>query len=308
MNTPLLFLIFNRPETTFRVFDAIRKAQPEKLFIAADGPRADRPDDKDKCLQTRKIVNSIDWPCEVKILFRDKNLGCKIAVSSAIDWFFNHVNEGVIIEDDCLPINDFFVFCEKMLEKYRTDENIMAIAGHNIAGEWASEYSYIFSKYGSVWGWATWKRAWNKYDVEMKSWSERANQDKILNFAWTKRQAKVKIWSYNQVFNGNKNSWAYIWEYTRMINEGLTILPKVNLIENIGFGVNATHTKDIDGSKKVAAKHLSFPLLCPENIAPDRMYDQYLFERLWLSHESLPVRLYKKIKNICGIKPTKNTP
>lgn len=173
LNVPVLLLIFNRPDTTQRVFHEIRGASPLQLFISADGPRENKPGEFEKCQITRDIVRQVDWDCEVYTNFRDKNLGCKIAVSSAIDWFFENVEEGIILEDDCLPSFSFFRFCEELLEKYRDDERIMQIGGTNLLSEWQrSDDSYYFSKYGAIWGWATWRRAWQYYDVNMKLWPE----------------------------------------------------------------------------------------------------------------------------------------
>ena len=173
LNTPILFLIFNRPEITARVFQEIRKAKPKQIYIAADGPRIDHPDDTALCNKTRQICDSIDWDCEVKTLFREENLGCQLAVSNAIDWFFKHESEGIILEDDCLPSQSFFHFCAELLDFYRDDEEIMCISGNNFQqGRGDDEESYYFSRYPHCWGWATWRRAWNKYDHDMSRWKE----------------------------------------------------------------------------------------------------------------------------------------
>lgn len=172
-NVPILFIIFNRPETTKAVFHEIRKNQPFQLFVAADGPRREIFEDIENCRKVREIIQLIDWECNVQTLFRDENLGCKIAVSSAIDWFFSQVDEGIILEDDCLPDQSFFPFCQELLEKYRYDAKIMMIGGSNFQfNKNKFEYSYYFSRYFHIWGWASWKRAWQFYDVEMKAWPE----------------------------------------------------------------------------------------------------------------------------------------
>ena len=165
MKTPVLFLVFNRPDTTKQVFEAIRQAQPPRLYIASDGHRSDREGEWEKVKTVRDyVVNNIDWDCEVKTLFREKNLGCRIAVSTAISWFFENEEQGIILEDDCFPDQSFFPFCEELLWKYQDDKRIMMITGTNSLGTWKSELqSYHFSIYGSIWGWATWKRAWNLY-------------------------------------------------------------------------------------------------------------------------------------------------
>jgi len=171
LKVPVLFLIFNRSDTTQLVFNEIRKAQPAQLFIAADGPRKDRPEDIENCRKVREIIRQVDWDCSVSTLFRDENLGCKRGVSSAIDWFFSHVDEGIILEDDCVPDPSFFPFCQELLERYRDDERIMVISGDNLQfGRRKSQYSYYFSRCFHLWGWATWKRAWDNYDIKMELW------------------------------------------------------------------------------------------------------------------------------------------
>ena len=167
--SPILFLIFNRPETTKKVFSAIKEVQPPRLYIAADGPRSEQPDEADHCELARTIATKVDWDCEVKTLFRDQNLGIRIAVSQAIDWFFEQEPEGIILEDDCLPDQSFFWFCKELLEKYRNDTRIMHIGGTNFQfGKNRTNYSYYFSRYAHIWGWASWRRAWEYYDEKLK--------------------------------------------------------------------------------------------------------------------------------------------
>ncbi len=168
MRSPVLFLVFNRPDSTRKVFDAIRSARPPKLYITADGPRPDRPAEAKLCSEVRAIASAVDWPCEVKTLFRESNLGCKAGVSSGITWFFSHEDEGIILEDDVLPVPTFFNFCDEMLERYRDDARVSMISGCNlISNHFSPKQSYFFSRYNLIWGWATWRRAWQHYDVAM---------------------------------------------------------------------------------------------------------------------------------------------
>ena len=179
IDTPLLFIIFNRPDVTLRVFNELKKQKPKYLFIAADGPRAGFEDDIDKCKRVREVVlNEIDWDCEVKTLFRDLNLGCGHAVSGAIDWFFENVEKGIILEDDCLPNKSFFYFCENLLESYKENDEVFAISGANFQDKKIGKASYFFSKYLYVWGWATWRRAWENYDFDL-SGLENFKKEKI---------------------------------------------------------------------------------------------------------------------------------
>src|SRR6478609_2139677 len=174
LRTAVLLVIFNRPETTRLVFEAIRKAKPTRLYIAADGPREHVASDHKKCEEARQIVTQVDWDCQVHILFNQKNLNCGVGPSSAFTWFFEHEEEGIILEDDCLPSQSFFWFCQELLERYRDDTRVMHIGGNNFLNGWRndSDYSYYFSRSGYVWGWATWRRAWNQFDFKIKHYSK----------------------------------------------------------------------------------------------------------------------------------------
>lgn len=239
----ILFLIFNRPHTTRRVFEAIRQARPRRLYVAADGPRADREGEAEKVAQVREIATQVDWPCEVKTLFREKNLGCKMAVSSAITWFFEHEEQGIILEDDCLPHPDFFRFCEELLDYYADDDRVWVITGNNFQdGQLRGNASYYFSKYNHCWGWASWQRAWEKYEVDISFWP-----DWKKSVDWHKKipdPIERSYWQriFDQVYLGKINTWDYQWTATVWYYEGLTAIPNVNLVSNIGFGVDATHT------------------------------------------------------------------
>ncbi len=242
--TPVLFVIFNRPDTTQKVFNAIRQAKPKQLFVAADGPREGKEGEKEKCEQVREIIEQIDWDCEVKTLFRDKNLGCKIAVSSAIDWFFENVEEGIILEDDCLPSQSFFWFCQELLEYYRNDTRIMHISGDNFQfGRKRGEGTYYFSKYAHVWGWATWKTAWKYFDVNMESFKKFKTENQIENIFKINQQKKYWMKILQRIYNNKINTWDYQWTYTCFANNGFCIMPNDNLVSNIGFDVQSTHTQ-----------------------------------------------------------------
>lgn len=245
LKTPILFLIFNRPDTTQLVFDEIKKQKPKYLYVAADGARTDKIDEERLCSETRAIIDQVDWDCEVKTLFRDKNLGCKVAVSSAINWFFDNVEEGIILEDDCLPAESFFRYCESMLEKYRNDNRIMHISGENPLEQGLCSKSYYFSQIPHIWGWATWKRAWNKYNVNFEAFDTFLKFNLIQNVFEQKEAQKYWNKVFNRVYNGEINTWDYQWTYALFVNNGLSINPNKNLISNIGFGhVNACHTSE----------------------------------------------------------------
>lgn len=241
LKTAVLFLVFNRPDTTRQVFEAIRQAKPPRLYVAADGPRADKPGEGEKCEQVRRIATQVDWDCEVKTLFRDKNLGCKYAVSGAIDWFFENEEEGIILEDDCLPSQSFFWFCEELLERYREHDKIMQICGFNPLNSMDINESYFFSKYGPIWGWASWAQKWRgSYDVHMSNWPS-IKKNNILNLSYIEKQWRYEL--FDKVYMGAINTWDYQWSFAKMLHKGYSTIPKKNLVRNIGFCLDSTHTK-----------------------------------------------------------------
>jgi len=245
VKSPILFLIFNRPDVTALVFEQIRKVKPSKLYVAADGARKNKEKEAELCQETRAILNQVDWDCEIKTLFREENLGCKYAVSSAISWFFDNEEEGIILEDDCLPQNDFFFFCDTLLEKYRNVKEIKHISGCNFqfGKEWG-EGSYYFSNLTHVWGWASWKRVWNDYDVELNQF--KSIDVKPIFESLFGNEIVAARWNsiYNDLLEKKIDTWDYQLAISNMVNDGLTIIPNVNLIKNIGFGSDATHTFD----------------------------------------------------------------
>ncbi len=238
---PVLFLIFNRPDATQKVFDAIREAKPAKLFVAADGPRLSKPEDNAKCFASRKIIEQVDWECDVQTLFREENLGCRIAISSAIDWFFEYVDEGIILEDDCLPSKSFFWFCQELLEKFRDVEQVMQINGnYYLDGLMEFKESYYFSALNACWGWATWKRAWKKFDSKMTGFHDYKKTENIEKYFQDK---EISSWmeSYlDEAAMPDCNIWSTQWAYAIIKSNGLSITPTVNLVQNIGFTKDAT--------------------------------------------------------------------
>ncbi len=278
LNTPILFLIFNRPDTTERVFEEIRKAKPKRLFVVADGPRNE--EEREKCKAARAVVEKIDWDCEVKKNYSDKNLGCKIRVSSGIDWFFKNVEQGIILEDDCLPSQSFFRFCEELLEKYKDDKRVMMISGDNFQfGKNKAPHDYYFSrKFFHIWGWATWRRAWKHYDVDMKKWPE-AKSNKILDGIFedeAEKNRQIKI--FEKVYAGEIDTWDSQWVFTCIKNKGFSIVPNKNLISNIGFDKRATHTTNESNLANIPTGEILFPMKHPEYfITP---MDNLAFEEL----------------------------
>lgn len=243
--TPLLFLIFNRPDTTQRVFDQIRKARPNRLFVAADGPREGVPRDAELCDATRAIIKRVDWSCELRTNFRERNVGLKTAVRSAIDWFFQNVEEGIILEDDCLPSQSFFWFCQALLEEYRNDNRIMMISGSNFQfGRKRGTGTYYFSRLPSIWGWASWRRAWRHFDSELKTLPRFLEERQIRNVVVDRISQRFWLREIRAVYNG-ANSWAFAWAYAIFTQNGLCIYPNENLVGNIGFGRDAVHATNL---------------------------------------------------------------
>lgn len=246
--TPILFLVFNRPDTTKRVFETIRKIRPRSLYVAADGPRCNKTGEADRCEQTRRIVaEAIDWECKVSLLYQQHNLGCRSAVALAISWFLEQEEYGIILEDDCLPDLSFFTFCESLLHHYSHDARIMMISGNNFqSSRIENEYSYYFSKYPHIWGWATWRRAWQHYDTEMKGWPSLKSSGSLRWMCGN--VVELDYWTriFDSVYEGKIDTWDYQWTYSCWSQNGLSICPAVNLVSNVGFGNSSTHTKDPD--------------------------------------------------------------
>lgn len=235
---PILFIVFNRPETTRLVMEAIRAYRPERLFVAADGPRPDRPEDAKKCRLAREAALKCDWPCEVKTRLLDANLGCREAVSSALDWYFSQVEEGVILEDDCLPCPDFFRFAETMLERYRDCGQVMHISGVNFQdGIKRGNADAFCSTIPHIWGWASWKRAWQHYDVEMRDYPElRASGELAANLPGTRYLKWVLLRMMEQTYRRSPyfDTWDVQWHYALAKRGALAVAPNVNLVSNIG--------------------------------------------------------------------------
>jgi len=285
LKTPVLFLVFNRPYVTEKVFESIRRVQPARFYVAADGPRLNIPGEVEKCKRVRGIASAVDWDCDMHTLFRDKNLGCRVAVSSAINWFFEHESEGIILEDDCLPSLSFYWFCEELLDRYRDDSRIMQICGSNFShSRNRNQCSYYFSKYGPIWGWASWRRAWEYYDVEMKLWPEVKKKKILNNFCDSKKERKYRENIYDRVFSGLINTWDYQWGFAKLINSGLSIIPVINMISNIGFAGDGTHIiNDNSPFASMKALDVDFPLQHPQMICRNRLADQEFINNFVLS-------------------------
>lgn len=271
---PVLFLVFNRPEQTARVFDAIRKAQPRSLYVSIDGPRENREGEAELVSAVHQIATNVDWPCEVKTLLRERNLGCRAAVSSAITWFFENEEAGIILEDDCLPAPSFFRFCDELLERYRYDERIGQISALMRFPEAVSGgESYFFSKFGPIWGWASWRRAWKNYNVDVDR-EVQQNLSAIIDTVTSDPLERARRLSImGRIVAGEIDTWDYQWGIAKYAAHQLSIVPNVNMIENIGLG-GGTHQTDSQENRKLVASDIAFPLKSPTLIYPNVEYDR----------------------------------
>ena len=266
LNVPVLFIVFNRPDETKRVFERIAEAKPKKLYIAADGPRLKNESDLEKCKTVRKIIlDKIDWECEVKTLFRENNLGCRVAVSSSIDWFFSQEEEGIILEDDTLADISFFSFCEELLKKYRNDTRIGMISGDNFGfGFKRNIDSYYFTRYTHIWGWATWRRVWEGYSVDIPDYTKFREENWLEDIFSEEREIEFWKSNFDKVGLQKFDTWDFQFVYHNLKNGRLNIMPAVNLITNIGFNSNATHTTGESKYGNLKAESMKFPLIHPE--------------------------------------------
>ncbi len=275
---PVAMIIFNRYDNAHQVLNQVRKARPPKLYIIADGPREHKIGEKELCKKTRSIVNEVDWKCEVVTHFAEKNMGCKDRISTGLTWLFAQVESAIILEDDCLPSLSFFPYCEELLEKYKDDERIMMISGDNHAfanpkTKGYAEHSYYFSRHVHIWGWATWARAWKSYDLEMKKWPD-YRYNRYLS-AFFNRKSYYYFWEslFDAYFKRRIPSWDGAWVFAVWSQSGLSIAPKVNLIQNTGISADATHTTDHDRYSRLPALELDFPLQHPECVVENRLLD-----------------------------------
>jgi hypothetical protein len=284
LKTPVALIIFNRPETTARVFAEIARARPSKLLVIADGPRADHSGDAEKCLATRAIIEQVDWDCEVLTNYSTVNLGCRLRPSSGLNWVFETVEEAIILEDDCLPHPTFFPFCEQLLEHFRADERVMAIGGANLLGEWRRDWqSYYFSRLGGSWGWATWARAWRYFDLDIQLWPQALAARVLEDLFPNPRYSTFWKQTLQKVYDGTiESTWDYQWLLACWLQSGWRIVPAVNLVSNIGFGADATHHQEECSSlANMPTAEMVFPLKHPLMMTRDVELDDALSARFY---------------------------
>jgi len=291
-SSAVLFLIFNRPDTTKQVFEAIRGARPRRLYVAADGPRPNRPGEPEKCEATRSIATAIDWPCELITLFRAENLGCGRAVSGAVSWFFEHEEEGIVLEDDCLPEPTFFPYVDELLERYRNDSRVALVSGNNHQRQpRRNDTSYYFSQIPHIWGWATWRRAWERYDFAMARWPEVRSNNWLLDVLGSKKAVEAWVKNFDHVHTIDPDTWDFQWVFNIWCERMAVILPGVNLVRNLGFGSDATHTTGGEEHNLSSRSFpMAFPLRHPNHFIVDSVADQRTF-----AAEFIPLSFHRKV-------------
>lgn len=291
--TPVAFIIFNRPDTTEMVFAEISRARPPKLLVVGDGPRSNRPGEVEKVAHARAIIDRVDWDCEVLTNFSEVNLGCKRRVSTGIDWIFEQVEEAIILEDDCLPDPGFFRFCQELLERYRNDQRIGMISGDNFQfGNRRNDDSYYFSKYVHIWGWATWRDRWaGSYDVTMAKWPRIRDEGWLPDMVGNAREATYWQRIFERVYRGEIDTWDYQWVFANWVEGRMTILPAVNMISNVGFDRNATHTKGDSELANLSRYPISFPMKHPPGVFRNTQAD------IFSEKKCFRVPLVKRVRN-----------
>jgi len=285
LKIPVVLFVFNRPDTTKVVFERIRSVKPHTLIIVADGPRSDRPGEPEACKDVRRIVDKVDWPCELLRNFSETNIGCGLRVAGGLDWVFQQIEEAIILEDDCVPDPTFFPFCEELLERYRSQTGIMQISGSNaLFGRHFVDQSYYFSKYPHCWGWATWRRAWRLFDFDMEAW--KTERDECLSHFDDSSERAFWRSGWDSLAKGTLNAWAYRWCLACLNANGLSVTPSVNLVANIGFGSTATHTKSYLAAIRPAVRKMQFPLHHPTSLEPNVFADRVTARRLFYSRSA----------------------
>jgi hypothetical protein len=276
--TPVIFIIFNRPEHTARVFGQIRRAAPQDLYIISDGPRADHPGEAERVAAVRRMVDKgVDWPCRVRCDYSAVNLGCGRRISSGISAAFAVYDRAIILEDDCVPDDSFFPFCTELLERHAGDLRIGQIGGARMQDTRPADgASYHYSRFTHCWGWATWRRAWSRYDYKVSG-----NPARLLPRALPSEARRSLSHSLRRIARGRLDTWDYQWTYACMRTGMYSIIPEVNLVTNIGFGGDATHTHAAHPVADRPRQPMQFPLRHPAHVSPDEEADLHTARLLY---------------------------
>jgi hypothetical protein len=273
--TPVVIIAYNRPWLLKQVLTVVRQVQPTQLFLVVDGPNLERPEDQHKCQQVREILSTVDWSCQVFRNYSEYNQGCGYRIPSGLDWVFEQVETAIILEDDCLPDLSFFQFCQILLSRYGDDPSVTQICGTNRLLQWKYEQqSYHFARYCSAWGWATWKRAWQNYHQHGQLWQDSSIRAKIKGIIKESRQFSYFCQRYQQAIANSGMTWDYQWSLVQLAQQGRSIIPGVNLVKNLGFNREATHTHHFCLSHLLqSVQTMKFPLIEPQRQSYDDEYD-----------------------------------
>ena len=294
-SSPVAYFVFNRPRHAEESFAAIRARKPSELFIIADGPREKYPEDVVRCREVHKIVDVIDWPCKVHRNYSETNLGCKRRVSTGLDWVFSQVGRAIILEDDCVASPDFFLFCDTLLERYLTDERIWVVSGNSYQPQYRNgDGSYYFSKYPDCWGWATWRRAWRHYQGELPFLEEWKKSLRWRECFPVRVEQRYWDWIFTSVQAGKIDTWDYPWLACAIYGGGLAATPNANLVKNIGFDNEATHTKGDDRRFSYELTPLG-GMVHPSEVKPDLQADERYRKTFFANHDGLWRRLMRKV-------------
>ena len=278
LRTPVVLIIFNRIDTTSRVFEAIRAARPKTLLIIADAPRPGRPDDATSCAVTRALVENVDWDCKVLRNYASENLGVRRRFSTAFKWVFDNVDEAIFLEHDTLPHPDFFPYCEQLLERYRNVPQVMWIGGSNLMREGSGEASYFFNRINWVWGWATWKRAWQHYDIDVAGLPEFKRRKMIETINPKRRVQQGFMALLDRAYRDEWDNWDVQATFAIWSQNGVCIHPNANLISNIGFGAQAENTTRTDDPLSNIPMAALGPIVHPSGITVDTGMDTRFFD------------------------------
>lgn len=300
MDTPVLLISFNRPNHAYKVLSAIRESHPKELFVFQDGARDDHPEDREKCQEVREVIEKlVDWNCQLHTFYAEHNYGCGAGPMTGIGWFFSHVSEGIVMEDDCLPHPDFFYYCSELLERYRDDQRVMYVSSTLYNDRWQCKNSYDFSHYMITGAWASWARAWKGFDLDLLSLDAKAFRKHCKRLLYSVVEAD---WWYFKVLEiqrdrEKKSYWDYQMQIHLFDQSGLTIHPQVNLISNIGFDGEGTHTLDNSDNQGGRQSFAIMPLTHPDSVLVDTRRDYECFAKKQSSgwvQDSIS-RLYKRM-------------
>lgn len=283
-DVPIAAMVFNRPHFAQALFETIRRVQPKRLFVVCDAARPDRDDEAERVAQTRAAFAHIDWPCEVTRIYADQNMGCGLRIRSGISTAFEDVERLIVLEDDCRPNETFFRFCDQLLRRYADDPRLMAVSGNCFHEEVPEDASYYFSKYAHCWGWATWRRAWQLYDDTICDWPNIVLSQRYSDLFETEHEMAYWTYQFDRIARGRCDTWDLQWMLTCWFNEGLTALPCRNLVENLGFSDDATHTmgdSPLANLPTFEIPEIIHPTSVFRNDHADRETDRLVFSGTW---------------------------